>query len=89
MYCIVCKTWCYDHDGGCLANDHAAWKKSNKGAKTTSDTNKCSRNRNRNKNKTPLTAAITIQEDEDEDQTSDEEDYDDVTAGFFAIFNNN
>eukprot|EP00957_Ditylum_brightwellii_P157527 11989817-Ditylum_brightwellii.AAC.1 len=38
--CTVCKTWRYDHDGGHLAKDHSAWKKSKEGAKKTSDTNK-------------------------------------------------
>jgi hypothetical protein len=76
-------------DGGHLAKDHAAQKKSKEGAKKTSDTNKRGRNRNRNRNKTTPTAAVTIQEDEDEDQTSDEEEDGNVTAGFSTIFNNN
>ena len=85
MYCTVCKTWCYDHNGGHFAKDYAAQKKSIEGAKKTSDTNKSDRNRN----KTTPTAAVTIQEDEDEDQTSDEEEDDNITAGFSVIFNNN
>eukprot|EP00957_Ditylum_brightwellii_P078708 5984290-Ditylum_brightwellii.AAC.1 len=89
MYCTVCKTWHYDHDGGPFAKDYATWKKSKEGAKKKSDTNKCGRNRNRNKNKTAPTASVTIQESEDDDQTSDEQEDDNVTAGFSTIFNNN
>eukprot|EP00957_Ditylum_brightwellii_P081489 6199805-Ditylum_brightwellii.AAC.1 len=86
-FCTTCTTWRYDDNGGHLAKDHATWKKTEKEKKKTSNTNTSRGRRNRSRKKNTPAANVTTPEDED--HPSEEEENDDATVGFTALFGNN
>ena len=65
-----------------MAKDHEAWKKTYKGSKYK-------RGQGKKDDSTSPAANVAIPDEEVDSEVTSDEDEDDATAGFSAIFNNN